>query len=226
MARRAPPDTKLVGLDMNTSQQPSRDCLPPNVTIHRFDLLATPLEAHLREAFDIINIQLIVMFVQDEQIGPALRNILAMLKPGGYLQFSENMSAPPLDVHSPDPWYAPKYMQGLWAAAQRLLGLDPEQTRWPETLGKHLWRAGFKDVREIRPHRVLSTFRSWTEMSFMGFEVEIPGGYLARAGDNEESRRRVSEYMEQVQGAQREFEEHGVTGKVKTIRAIGRKPEN
>jgi SAM-dependent methyltransferase len=153
VSRRTSVDTKFIALDMNLSQQPAQECLPEKVTIRSFNIFRPPAQ-DLIQAFDIVNIQIVFSFIDDSSIRVVLANILQRLKPGGYLQFSEMLTGLPVDAHSPDSSYKPQYVTKISPGI-----VTPT---WPGSLGQHLCDAGFEDVKEIRLHRVLSTFRSWT----------------------------------------------------------------
>lgn len=221
MSRRAPKGTEFMALDMNLSTQPDPGCLPSCVTSRQFNLFDPPAN-NLMEVFDVINIQLVFMFVNDTRIQPVLKNIMQMLKPGGYLQFSDYVAGAPMWSHSPDPSYEPKYVSELWPRMMKLLGVDVPS--WPDNLDEHFINAGFENVVATRPQRVLSTFRSWTEMASMGYEDEVPSSFLMKAGDTAETRQQLEEYLEVGRGARKEVREKGVTAKVKTIRVVGSKP--
>jgi hypothetical protein len=62
ISRRAPPNTKFIALDVNTSQLPPKVFLADNMEVKHCNLLE-PSATDLLEAFDITNILLVLLFV-------------------------------------------------------------------------------------------------------------------------------------------------------------------
>ena len=61
--------------------------------MHELDAFAS-IPAQYKNAFDVVDIRTIYSAIIDNKVEPLLDNLLAMLKPGGYLQWAEN------DFHS------------------------------------------------------------------------------------------------------------------------------
>ncbi|SMR46870.1 unnamed protein product [Zymoseptoria tritici ST99CH_3D1] len=88
MANQLPPSTHFDGLDISFSQCTPPAWLPPNITLRQTDVLQPP-PPELLAKFDIIHIRHFVCVVASNDPAPLLRNLLAMLKPGGWLQWGE-----------------------------------------------------------------------------------------------------------------------------------------
>ena len=73
-----PSTTRLDGLDKKISQAPPKAWLPTNVTFRYFNIFDEVPE-ELVEVYDIINIQLTLVFVLDDKIQAVLQNMLKML---------------------------------------------------------------------------------------------------------------------------------------------------
>jgi ubiquinone/menaquinone biosynthesis C-methylase UbiE len=78
ISRRAPPNTKFIALDVNTSQLPPKVFLADNMEVKHCNLLEPPA-TDLLEAFDITHILLVLLFVTDDLI-QLVQNIIKMLK--------------------------------------------------------------------------------------------------------------------------------------------------
>ncbi|KAL8787997.1 MAG: hypothetical protein Q9213_001889 [Squamulea squamosa] len=81
------PHAQLDGYDISSSQWPPAEWLPSNVKLKTLDALAI-VPNHLVEKYDVIHIGLLVLVARDDP-KPLLKNVLSMLKPGGYLQWDE-----------------------------------------------------------------------------------------------------------------------------------------
>ncbi|CAF9936828.1 hypothetical protein IMSHALPRED_010916 [Imshaugia aleurites] len=87
-ARIVPKSAQIDGFDIDISQCPPRDLLPKNVTFSVHNCL-TPFPHELTGTYDVVHIRLFILFVQENDPGPLLRNFLRLLKPGGYISWSE-----------------------------------------------------------------------------------------------------------------------------------------
>ncbi|EAL92058.1 hypothetical protein KXX16_002394 [Aspergillus fumigatus] len=84
------PNAKFHGFDISSEQYPAPGFLPPNVSLSKLDILGEIPEEY-REKFDVVHARLLVQVVN--QAGsdpvPVIRNMMKLLKPGGYLQWEE-----------------------------------------------------------------------------------------------------------------------------------------
>jgi SAM-dependent methyltransferase len=81
------PSAELIGFDNSLDQAPHKQWLPRNVTVKYWNIFEdVPPEFVGR--FDFIHVRLLVMVIEGDP-RPVLRNLLSMLKPGGYLQWDE-----------------------------------------------------------------------------------------------------------------------------------------
>lgn len=78
---------RIDGFDKSLEQCPAAELLPKACSVRRLDVLQD-LPADLNGEYDVINVRLIQGGLGDDPV-PALRNFIAMLKPGGYLQWQE-----------------------------------------------------------------------------------------------------------------------------------------
>ncbi|KAH2184249.1 hypothetical protein KXW61_001225 [Aspergillus fumigatus] len=84
------PNAKFHGFDISSEQYPAPGFLPHNVSLSKLDILGEIPEEY-REKFDVVHARLLVQVVN--QAGsdpvPVIRNMMKLLKPGGYLQWEE-----------------------------------------------------------------------------------------------------------------------------------------
>ncbi|KAI4246362.1 MAG: hypothetical protein L6R40_002030 [Gallowayella cf. fulva] len=92
MARKLP-EVKLDGFAIDTSSAPSPQWLPPNVRLRQVDNFTDDLLKGEQEAYDIVRIANLAGFIVDNNPGPVIQNAMAMLKPGGYIEWDELDSA-------------------------------------------------------------------------------------------------------------------------------------
>ncbi|KAI1475583.1 S-adenosyl-L-methionine-dependent methyltransferase [Daldinia eschscholtzii] len=88
LARCLPPSAQIDGFDIDLTQCPPKDWLPSNVSVHNVDCLS-PLPEHLLEQYDIVHIQLFHLAVHNNDPAPIIRNLLGLLKPGGWISWGE-----------------------------------------------------------------------------------------------------------------------------------------
>ncbi|KAK3311847.1 hypothetical protein B0H66DRAFT_575676 [Apodospora peruviana] len=94
-------ETELVGFDTDIEQVGPRKWLPDNLSLRQWSVFENVPE-DLVGTFDIVNVRLIV-FVIEEDPAPVLRNLLKLLKPGGYLQWCEiDLESQHVETISPD----------------------------------------------------------------------------------------------------------------------------
>ena len=81
--------TSLIdGFDISADHFPAREWLPSNVSLRMLDIFEG-LPPHLTELYDIVHIRTFAVIVRNCDPEALLRNLIKMLKPGGYLQWDE-----------------------------------------------------------------------------------------------------------------------------------------
>ncbi|OOF94525.1 hypothetical protein ASPCADRAFT_397340 [Aspergillus carbonarius ITEM 5010] len=82
------PHAQLDGYDIDLTQSPPPQWLPPNITLHKWDAL-TPAPPPLHGKYDIVHVRLAVLFLSGIDPSPFIRNLYTLLKPGGWIQWDE-----------------------------------------------------------------------------------------------------------------------------------------
>ena len=72
------PSARLAGFDISPVQFPHATWLPENVALSTLDIMK-PVPEHLREAFDVVHVGLIVLVVESDDPIFIFDNLLAML---------------------------------------------------------------------------------------------------------------------------------------------------
>ena len=95
------PTAQLDGFDIDLSHAPPQQWLPSNARLRFWNIFENiPVEFVGR--YDIVHVRLLVLVIEQGDPRSVLRNLLAMLKPGGYLQW-DDLDCPGMCVKKVDP---------------------------------------------------------------------------------------------------------------------------
>ncbi|KAJ5986652.1 hypothetical protein N7451_011017 [Penicillium sp. IBT 35674x] len=81
-----PKTCRLDGFDLSDAMFPNKDELPVNIMFHHQDLLLPFPDEYLGK-YDVVNVRVMVVALSSHEWEPAVRNLMTLLKPGGYLQW-------------------------------------------------------------------------------------------------------------------------------------------
>lgn len=76
-------------MDISLSQLPPPTWLPSHITSRQLDVFEENLPEDLVGKFDVVHVRLFLLVVRENDPRPILRNLLKLLKPGGYLHWQE-----------------------------------------------------------------------------------------------------------------------------------------
>lgn len=189
-----PSAAELHAFDIDLTNLPAEPWLP-GIKRHVWNIYDAP-PTELVSTFDIVNCQLLYLFVSDETIDKVLGNIKSLLKPGGHIQWFE-ISAIGEEIISPDPTYKSQYLSRLTNAAFRASGIT--NRTWPRDLDKVFTRHGLNVVNDHRANVEPRNYKSWT-LQFISAHEEVKA-HVQRSlkeTDTEERRRQVNEYVDLV----------------------------
>ncbi|KAK3319751.1 hypothetical protein B0T19DRAFT_488015 [Cercophora scortea] len=156
-------ETELVGLDTDIYVGP-KQWLPENLSLRTWSVF-DDVPADLAGTFDVVNVRLIV-FVIEEDPAPVLRNLLKLLKPGGYLQWCE------IDLESQHvETIAPGVKKDCLEAVQQLTVVGDTRLKplWVKTLDQTFQAEGLEGV-----HADWQAGRRHTAMSMHWCNLTIP----------------------------------------------------
>ncbi|GKZ95222.1 hypothetical protein CBS147343_8460 [Aspergillus niger] len=167
LANKLPRSVRLDGLDVSFDAAPLREWLPANVTLHHWNIKEEVPE-HLVGAYDLVNIRFFAVVIRSSEIKDVLKNLIRLLKPGGFLQWTDaDFSSARTVKLRPD--LSDEPLQRLWS----FLRGDDERfyTSWVPDLGTHFQEAKLVDVdadRRIPPPYI---DQAMTEIMFLALEV-------------------------------------------------------
>ncbi|KAI1815831.1 hypothetical protein GGS20DRAFT_306978 [Poronia punctata] len=157
---------QLDGYDINAINFPSKNFLPPSVSLHKLDVLAQPLPENLIGAYDIVHIRAFSSLVLHNDPSPIISAAKAMLKPGGWIQWDE--SGADFIVQSPSPDVgktACLTIDGILKAGGEASGAKRE---FITELDRHA--NGFQEV-QLQSYAVRKQdYKAWTEDYLMVWE--------------------------------------------------------
>ncbi|KAL4876891.1 hypothetical protein BJY04DRAFT_231183 [Aspergillus karnatakaensis] len=164
LARRPPSTAALDSLDVSFDAVPPVQSLPSNVTLHHYDIYSqTPAE--LRGVYDIVHVRNMTFVVKDDQAESAIRNVMQLLKPGGYLQWAEtDVSSFRIERTTPGPdsiTNNPLDVSGLTELMTLTASMDSRmRPTWVPTMPKLFERCGLTefqaDVKDAPPYMALA----------------------------------------------------------------------
>ncbi|KAF2769701.1 hypothetical protein EJ03DRAFT_271707, partial [Teratosphaeria nubilosa] len=86
------PEHEYHGFDISSSYFIIRPYLPKNMILHVWDALTRPSEDFVGQ-LDIVHTRAPYSAVVDNNAEPLIKNLLALLKPGGHIQWEEKDTA-------------------------------------------------------------------------------------------------------------------------------------
>ncbi|KAI1827541.1 hypothetical protein F4861DRAFT_369582 [Xylaria intraflava] len=88
LVRDSYPNGTFTGLDISSANYPSPTDLPGNVNMTLLDV-KKPIPEDLHGKYDVVHVRILVAAMLPEDWDPTVANLSLMLKPGGYLQWTE-----------------------------------------------------------------------------------------------------------------------------------------
>lgn len=122
MAKLLPPKAELVGLDYDPTKFPPPSLLAGNITLREADMYR-PFPGDLIGHFDVVHARLITFALKAGQGAELVKNLMTLLRPGGWIVWSETT----INLASTEPpspaWFK---IQDLYYRFQRAIGADPD----------------------------------------------------------------------------------------------------
>ncbi|KAI1321364.1 S-adenosyl-L-methionine-dependent methyltransferase [Xylariaceae sp. FL0255] len=144
LSKRLPPTAQLDGFDISLKATPPIEWLPGNLKFRLWDV-KEPVPNEFIEKYDIVHLRLFGFVLRDDEVSPVLKNVVRLLKPGGFLQWDEaDLTSFRIEKTNPT-----NSTEGL----QQLLKLSTSQdTRliptWAPRLPDLFSEAGLDDVQD------------------------------------------------------------------------------
>ncbi|TRX97283.1 hypothetical protein FHL15_002077 [Xylaria flabelliformis] len=176
------PNAQIRGFDIDKSKFMTN--LPSQVELQYGDILS-PFPSEFLGKFDLVHARFLVAILRKEDWVPIARNLMTLLRPGGWILWEE--SGP---------------------FAFRVLPISPGWMRMPETLPKHLEDAGFVDLKtkdyHTSPHEKLdvATKESMLRLAYQSFLGMVASGTMEEMKTEAQAKLAVDEIRKEFeQGA-------------------------
>ncbi len=131
------PQAELDGYDLSLAQCPPIQWLPGNIRLQEWNLFDDPA-ADMLGRYDVVHTRLIFTVVQNEDARPIIRNLMRLLKPGGWLQWDE------LDVEHSFLMRAETEVQA--PVMEEMLAVLKQKGRWVSRLPESMGECGLCDM--------------------------------------------------------------------------------
>ncbi|KAI0382446.1 hypothetical protein F5Y04DRAFT_252686 [Hypomontagnella monticulosa] len=211
---------KLDGYDVNPVNFPAPAFLPQSVMLKKLDVLANPLPEEMIGAYDIVHVRAFVSIIMNSDVTPLLSTALALLKPGGWLQWEESR-ADTYVVESPSPEVSKSACQTIVQILKAGGEARGSRFEFLAELDRHLKEHGFEDVHMQASDNRKQDYKAWTEDYLMVWE-ELSGYFPPKAQQPQSPMTRES-WLELFANAVGETEKGVVVHQGKIVAVVGRK---
>ena len=204
------PMAQLDGFDIDISQAPPKQWLPPNVNIKTWNVFDSLLDDMIG-VFDIVHVRLLILVVQQSDPKSIIRNLFRMLKPGGYIQW-DDLDYPNMHVKACEASLRTPALQAMRETAYSG-GRNDWTLRLPEFFGEE----GLLETKLYHFQDSLIFARANGEQHLLTMEEFASS--LAKTDRTEEAR----EVFKLIQDASKEILT-GATLSMPRVVCVGRKP--
>jgi hypothetical protein len=205
------PDVRLDGFDLTLDQTPHEKWLPKNITLRNWNIFEDP-PTECIEKYNFVHVRLLVVVIEEATTGLVLRNLLKLLKPGGYLQWDE-MDIANMSVKRADPTISSPSLDEL-----REMCWSEGKYDWTLKLPKFMKQEGFLEVKMESSDDPDELIRAFGDQHL--FTMEEFARSLARVGKKEAAEK----FYGVIEGAYEEGK-GGAALCIPRIVCLGRKPE-
>ncbi|KAI2463722.1 hypothetical protein F4781DRAFT_415748 [Annulohypoxylon bovei var. microspora] len=160
---------QLDGYDVNPINFPAPAFLPSSVTLKKLDILAKPLPADMIGVYDIVHARALTSIVVNSDLTPVLSTALALLKPGGWIQWEESR-ADRYFVQPPSPEISTTACDTIVHLLKAAGEARGSTFKFLGDLGRHVENFGFGDVHSHLAKLRQRDFKAWTEDYLMVWE--------------------------------------------------------
>lgn len=151
-------DVQVTAFDLTNELFPQEYERPENLTYVLRNMYEAPPERY-RGAFDVVNIRLVFGAVKNNDPEPVLRNLLQLLRPGGWLQWLE------FDFDNP---FAPEGSSYLRAGEMFKIARGGHSNAWVPNLGKTFREYAMEDIEFLSEVPKREMLRYWKDNWYIG----------------------------------------------------------
>ena len=205
---RSHPTATCDGFDISLEQAPPAVWLPNNVTFSAWNMFNPP-PAHLVGTYDIVHIRLVTLVIENKDPVSTIRNLAALLKPNGYIQWDEIDLSETTVAHAEGP-------MGKMDAVRKMDALmkGHGSHEWILKLPESMTDNGFEGAKLWRVKPNMALVKHYTDCHTLSF-AEI-------ASKMPDSSDRKREFQRMVQDVGEETKRGAVHGVAKVV-CVGRK---
>lgn len=215
IAHQLPNSTELDGIDISFGQCPPREWLPKNVTLRLADVFRE-VPDDLVEKYDVVHIRHFVCVVKGNDPTPLLRNLLRMLKPGGFIQWDEwdVLNRHFTKTHANAPQENIDKLEAEFAVMRR----HTSQPSWPPRLDEYFLEASMQHVAIEKRLSPLSHLPFMHDLTMLVFQELIDQAEMKLSIDAEKTR-----YLRVLLGGATRESRQGAAWNLTRCMAVGRK---
>ncbi|KAK5125604.1 hypothetical protein LTR85_011878 [Meristemomyces frigidus] len=216
MANELPRSSQLDGIDISFGQCPPEAWLPKNVDLHQLDVF-DEVPDDMLERYNVIHVRHFVCVVKGNDPAPLLRNLLRMLKPGGWLQWDEwdVLNRHFTKTHPEAPQECIDKLEAEFAVMRR----HTPQPSWPPRLDEHFLQADMQKVAIEKRLSPLSHLPFMHDLTMLVFQELIDQAEMKGTVDEDKVR-----YLRQLLGGATRESRQGAAWNLTRCMAVGQKP--
>ncbi|KAI0814424.1 hypothetical protein GGR55DRAFT_431809 [Xylaria sp. FL0064] len=156
------------GYDINTANFPSPNFLPESIQLKKLDVLSKQLPDDITGTFDVVYIRAFSSFIINNDTKPVLSTAMALLKPGGWLQWEEMGADFIIETALPNQWKrSSEMMAGLMKEGEDKQDIKLDFVR---KFREHFSEAGFKEIFVHDILKLKQDYQGWTDNFLMIWE--------------------------------------------------------
>ncbi|KAI0469560.1 hypothetical protein F4859DRAFT_487053 [Xylaria cf. heliscus] len=159
----------LHGYDINSRMFPDSVFFSESIKLMEYDLLDESLTQKMGGVYDVVHIRSLASIVAESNVTPLLSVAVALLKPGGWIQWEE-IPADRLRVDAPWPditTHGCDLIADMLGVGAKEAGLN---FGFVEQLDLKLTEHGFEDVKMKANEKLKRDMRAWTDNYLMIFK--------------------------------------------------------
>ncbi|KAI1397743.1 hypothetical protein F4819DRAFT_503045 [Hypoxylon fuscum] len=211
---------ELDGYDVNPVNFPASSHLPQSMTLKKLDVLARPLPEEMIGTYDIVHVRAFVSIIVNSNLTPLLSTALALLKPGGWLQWEESR-ADTYFIESPSPEISTSACDTIAQILQAGGKARGTTFAFLGELDRHVKEHKFENVHMQLANTRKQDWKAWTEDYLMVWE-ELAVFFPPKANQPQALVTRES-WVDLFKRAVNETEQGVVVHHGKIVTVVGRK---